>query len=69
MRRKNRQLKITLDIPEQYDNDEAFCQDLADHMDAIDWLMNVDDEHGDTQKCPISKIQLGGLEIEPEEED
>lgn len=68
MRKKNRQIKITLDIPEQYENDEDFVQDLAEQMDAIDWKLNVEDEDGIVLKCPISKIQLGELEIGPEEE-
>jgi len=66
LRRKNRQIKVTMDLPEKYASDEDFLMDFEAHMDAIEWKMNIDDEGGETCKMPISKIQMGSFEIEPE---
>lgn len=66
MRRRNRQIKVTMDLPEKYDSDEDFLADFEAHMDSIQWKMNIDDEDGNTAKMPILKIQMGSFEIEPE---
>lgn len=69
MRRKNRQLKITIDIPDSYGTDEEFMEAVMERMDDQEgdegrgWCIRVDN-----QNVPISKILMGDIEIEPEEE-
>ncbi len=76
MRRKNRQLKLTIDIPEYFDTEEDFMSALMDRLDGdaaedetSDWHMGVQDEDEEVIPVKISKIILGEIEIEPEEED
>ena len=75
MRRKNRQLKITVDIPDLYEDDEAFMVDLQNAMDGDVWelplgwaIANEASDCDFTGEAKISKIVLGEIEIGPEEE-
>lgn len=75
MQRKNRQLKVNVNIPEQFESDEDFLEALRDAMDddgvTIDqWnliLLPEIDEDGDTV-LPINSIVFNGFGISPEEE-
>ena len=67
MRRKNRQIKLTLDIPEQYEDDEEFMNDFMETLDENGWHMKVQDEDGDVVEINVSRVNLGDIEIEPEE--
>jgi hypothetical protein len=70
MRRKNRQVKMTLSIPEEYDTEEDFMESLMQKMDLAEWQLQLDeDEAGDVTLVPVSKMQLGDIEIGPEDED
>lgn len=69
MRRKNRQIKFTIDIPDQYADDEAFMSDLQETLDEQAWLMAVVDDEDIEMEVPINRITLGDIEIEPEEEE
>lgn len=62
MRKKNRQIKMTVDIPEEYADDETFMSDLMDVMDDAEWKMKAGDN-----SVPISSMVLGDVEIGPEE--
>jgi len=66
MRRKNRQIKLTLDIPEVFENDEDFMLSMADKMDGNGWTMKILDEDGVEHTAAVSVIVLGGVSIEPE---
>lgn len=68
-RRKNRRLELTVDIPVEYADDEAFLNSLADKMDDSKWQLQLDeDEDGDyTTTVPINKIKLGELVFTSEE--
>lgn len=69
MRRKNRQIKMTLDIPEAFEDDEAFMLALADRMDESEWTVKVLDDDDIEHTAGVSVIVLGDVSIEPEEED
>lgn len=72
MRRKNRQLKMTLDIPEQYEDDEEFMEAFMARLDTSNWKMGVgdkDDEELGIVPVTIKRLTLGEIEIEPEEEE
>ena len=71
MRRKNRQIKMTVDIPDDYGTEEDFMADLMQKMDDTDWsIVLAEDEEADTCiEVPVSKMQLGEIEIGPDEED
>ena len=79
MRKKNRQLKITIDIPDQFENDEDFMEALQDTLDAkcdAEWrilLLSGEDDYdtGDMGSIEVTlhSIQMGDVLIEPEEED
>ena len=73
MQRKNRQIKITFDVPAQFESDEEFLLALQDAMDEDgvtidDWKLVIlpEDEDGDNISMPINKIHFNGFEIEPE---
>ena len=75
-RRKNRRLELTVNIPEDYANDEEFLNSLADKMDDTFWQLQLDedtDDDGDTTVTvvKVNKIKLGEVEFEhsAEEED
>lgn len=68
MRRKNRQIKMTLDIPEAFADDEAFMLALADRMDESNWTVKVLDDDDIEHTSAVSVIVLGDVSIEPEEE-
>lgn len=79
MRKKNRQLKITIDIPDQYENDEDFMNDLQDTLDAkcndawcILLLAEEDDYEGagdpGSIEVTLHSIQMGDVLIGPEGE-
>ncbi len=67
MRRKNRQIKMTLDIPEAFENDEAFMLALADRMDESNWTVKVVDDDDMTHTAPVSTMILCDVSIEPED--
>ena len=69
MRRKNRQIKMTLDIPEAFENDEAFMLALADRMDESNWTVKVLDDDDIKHDAGVSAMVLGDVGIAPEEED
>lgn len=60
--KKNRQLKLTVDIPADYDNDEDFLLDLADKLDDVDWVLPIKEG----VHASISKAQIGENIVEPE---
>lgn len=69
-RRKNRQVKMTLSIPDEYKDEESFMQDFMDKMDRTGWDLSLDDADGETCiEVPVSAIQLGDIEIGPDEEE
>ncbi len=63
MRKINRLMKVTFDIPAFYDNEEEFMMDLADKLDAgpESWELVVSGG-----SASIKKITLGDIEIDPE---
>ena len=69
MRRRNRQLKVTIDIPDDFDNDDNFMEALMDRMDDQSedggWCIQVGVDD-DMTPCTITKMALGDVEIEPE---
>lgn len=80
MRRKNRQIRVTLDIPEVFEDDETFMICFRDRLDELaketesPWCITVidptdEDDNPENMQVPISKISMGELEIEPEDED
>ncbi len=76
MRRKNRQLKLILDIPEEFETEEDFMRSLMQRMDSTDWQMDLplhpdeeEDEDAEIVYPPIHRITLGEIEIEREEEE
>ncbi len=68
MRRKNRQIKMLIDLPVTHDDDEAFMGDLQETLDEHGWSMVVIDENGDKTEIPVNRVTLGDIQIEPEEE-
>ncbi len=69
MRRKNRQIKMSVDIPECYENDEDFMNDFMNRMDDVDWTMKTLDDEDEAVDVPVNSITLGDIMIEPEDED
>ncbi len=75
MRRKNRQLKLILDIPEEFETEEDFMRSLMHRMDSTDWQLDLqtdpedEDEDADLVFPPVHRITLGEIEIEREEEE
>ncbi len=69
MRKKNRQMKVTFDIPDYFDDEETFLLAFRDRLDGekVDWKMSVENSEGDNVPFSVSKITLGDIEIEPEE--
>ncbi len=67
MRRKNRQFKVTVDIPEECETDEDFAYMLQDTMESNNWKVTVQDEDGNKFGCPVSKVHYADFELEPEE--
>ncbi len=61
-RRKNRRLEMTVNIPDDYANDEDFLNDLADAMDGLDWEIVMG-----THDVSVGKIKIGDVEIDAEE--
>ena len=61
MRRKNRRIYVTVDIPEACKDEEDFMYELADLMDEEGWCLGGED-------VTVSKVQLGDIIIEPEDE-
>lgn len=71
-RRKNRRLELTVDIPVEYADDEAFLNSLADRMDDVKWKLELDEEEDEDNYrtvtvVPVNKIKLGELVFTPEE--
>jgi len=67
MRRKNRQIKFMIDIPDEYEDDETFMGDFQETLDENGWSMVIENEDGETLDVPLNRITLGDVEIEPEE--
>lgn len=68
MRRVNRQIKMTLDIPAKYEDDEAFMVAFMDVLDNTDWALSLEVEDGRTISATVHRVQMGDVVIEPEEE-
>ncbi len=68
MRKKNRQIKMTINIPNQYDNEEDFMNDMMIRMDLTGWEVSIGTVD-DRIAANVSKITLGDIEITPEEEE
>jgi len=66
MRRKNRQVKMTLDIPEGYNSDDEFMQALMYVLDNMEWHLNL---LSDGTAATVNRVQLGDVVIEPEDEE
>lgn len=62
MRRKNRQVKLLLDIPADFEDEEDFMTALMERMDETGWQLHVDGE-----VVNIGRAELGDIQIEPEE--
>ena len=70
-RKKNRQLKVTINIPDEFESDEDFMEALQDSMDARggdDWGINLVGGEAEIE-VTIRSIILGDVLIEPEEEE
>ena len=65
MRRKNRQMKMMIDIPECYETEDTFMEDLMCVLDNNNWKLGLLD---DGTKATVHSVQLGEVLIEPEEE-
>ena len=65
MRRKNRQFKVTVDVPECCKTDEDFAYMLQDTMESNGWTVSVKDEEGTAYKCPVGKVNFADYELEP----
>lgn len=63
MRWKNRQVKLTLDVPSGYEDDEDFIDAMAATLDGADWQMKLE---GGEVAVQVSKIQCGDAVAEPE---
>jgi len=68
MRRKNRVMKIYLDIPDQYESDEEFLEAVADKLDGQQWELELG-EGDDTYKAIVRSVAIGDVEIDAEEEE
>ena len=68
MRRKNRQMKLLVDIPDEYDDDETFMTDFRDTLDENGWDMVIVNEDEEKVEVPLNRVTLGDVDIEPEEE-
>ena len=66
MRRKNRQIKMLIDIPTIYATEEDFMEDFMERLDDAHWRMMFGPDT-DPVSIAIAKVVLGELEIEPEE--
>ena len=64
MRRKNRQIKFTVDIPADCEDDGDFMEMLEDQLYDINWSAN-----GEEDGIPINKVTMGDYVIEPEFDD
>lgn len=69
MRKKNRQFKITVDIPEEFESDEDFAYALQDTMDATEWKITVHNEAGEQIGCPVKKVNYMDFELVEDEEE
>jgi len=68
-RRKNRQMKLTITIPNTYANDEEFIDDLMAKLDSMGWVLQIGgDDHTDCDVY-INCVGLGITEIKPEEDE
>lgn len=65
MRKKNRQVKMTLDIPEQFKDDDDFLDAFGEKLDEVGWNFVLMDE----TDVPVTRVTLGDKEIVPEEEE
>lgn len=63
MRRKNRQIKLMVDIPPKFADEEEFMEAFMDRLDDVNWKMSVDGTN-----LHITRAELGDIMIEPEEE-
>lgn len=77
MRKKNRQLKVTIDIPDQFEDDTGFMEALQDTLDAKSedggWCIRIDDDpnpHSPGEvDVTIRSISLGDVLIEPADDE
>ena len=74
-RKKNRQLKVTIDIPDEFESDTDFMEVLQTSLDERgngDWCIRICDigEEGDGEvEVPIHSIQLGDVLIGPDDDE
>ncbi len=71
-RRKNRQLKMVVDVPEDFDSDEEFMDAFMSKLDmpaddGTSWQFTLGDDND--VPVPINRVTLGEVEIEPEDDD
>ena len=64
MRRKNRQVKMMLDIPERYDSEEEFMEAFMEVLDNTGWELSM---LTDGTAATVHSVQLGEVLIEPED--
>lgn len=76
VRKKNRQLKVTIDIPDQFKDDADFMEALQDTLDAqceSEWCLRMvgdgDGVDDASIEATIHSISLGDVLIEPDDED
>ena len=69
MRRKNRVIKVYLDIPEEFDSDEDFLVALANEQDDFNWQTSVVSPDGLKVVAPIHSICIGDVQIDAGEDD
>ena len=66
-RRKNRQMKFTVDVPDEYSSDEDFMNDFMDKLDSVDWKLQIGGSNNAEHDVFVNKVALGDIDIEPEE--
>lgn len=69
MRRKNRQFKVTVDIPEEFNSDEEYAEALLETMYKTNWTITVHAEDGTKVGCPVHKVNYADFELEKEEDE
>jgi hypothetical protein len=78
MRRKNRQIKLIVDIPDDFETDEDFMEAFEAKMDHAEWQLTIPKEAPDEDEeiddddliaVLINRVDLGDITLEPELED
>lgn len=67
-RRKNRQMKFAVDVPDEYANDEDFMNDFMEKLDSVNWQLQIGGGNNAEYGVYVNKVTLGDIDIEPEEE-